>query len=79
MGAPCQLDPNNSDRPFNCRCRVQSGDFVGIDGSCKSGSGQVMSTIDRKLWNFEAGAFAVPLPGNAFVNQGACRFLRSDP
>jgi hypothetical protein len=79
MGAPCQVDPHNPDRPFNCRCRVQSGDFVGIDGSCESRPGQVMSTIERQLWNFDAGTFAGPLPGNAFVNQGACRFLRSDP
>jgi hypothetical protein len=38
-----------------------------------------MSTIPLDFWNFEASTFAVPVPGNAFVNQGACRFLRSDP
>jgi hypothetical protein len=79
MAAPCQLDPTNPDRPLKCQCRVERGDYVGIDGRCESRAGQVMSTIERQLWNFEEGAFAGPVPGNAFVNRGACRFLRSDP
>jgi hypothetical protein len=79
MGAPCEVDPNNPDRPLRCRCRVQRSDFVGIDGRCDSAKGEVMSTIPLDFWNFEASTFAVPVPGNAFVNQGACRFLRSDP
>jgi hypothetical protein len=80
MGAPCQVDPHNPDRPLKCQCRVETGPFVGIDGRCASRPGEVMSTFDRRLWNFEEGAFSVPLPGgNALVNQGACRFPRSDP
>ncbi|MFM1800404.1 MAG: hypothetical protein RLZZ117_2682 [Cyanobacteriota bacterium] len=38
-----------------------------------------MSTIPLHFWNFDTGTFRVPLPGNEFVNKGACRFLRSDP
>ncbi|MFN9623670.1 MAG: hypothetical protein ACK587_12705 [Cyanobacteriota bacterium] len=79
MGAPCEVDPKNPDRPLKCRCRVTTSDFVGIDGRCDSRQGEVMSTIPLNFWNFDAGTFAVPVPGNAFVNQGACRFPRSDP
>lgn len=79
MGAPCQRNPSNPDRPWTCACSLQHNAFVGINGRCDSPAGQVMSTFARPLWNFETGAFSVPLPGNAFVNIGACRFLRSDP
>lgn len=79
MAAPCQRNPTNPDRPWTCTCRIQKDAFVGINGRCDSRAGQVMSTIARPLWNFETGAFSVPLPGNEFVNIGACRFLRSDP
>jgi hypothetical protein len=79
MAAPCQADPKNPDRPLKCQCRVESSDFVGINGRCDSRSGEVMSTIPLNFWNFDTGSFSVPVPGNAFVNLGACRFLRSDP
>ncbi|MFN7900952.1 MAG: hypothetical protein ACK5N0_15085 [Synechococcaceae cyanobacterium] len=79
MAAPCQKNPNNPDRPWTCQCRIQNSAFVGINGSCDSATGQVMSTFERPLWNFQTGAFSLPLPGNDFVNLGACRFLRSDP
>jgi hypothetical protein len=78
MAAPCQRNPNNPDRPWTCQCRIQNEAFVGINGRCDSPAGQVMSTFERPLWNFNTGAFSVPLPGNEFVNIGACRFLRSD-
>lgn len=53
--------------------------FVGIDGRCDSRRGEVMSTMPLDFWNVETGTFQVPVPGNEFVNKGACRFLRSDP
>lgn len=46
---------------------------------CQSRAEEMMSTLERQLWNFEEGACAAPVPGNALVNKGACRFLRSDP
>ncbi|MFN6134459.1 MAG: hypothetical protein ACK46L_16425 [Synechococcaceae cyanobacterium] len=79
MAAPCTRNPNNPDRPWTCQCRIQNDAFIGINGRCDSPAGQVMSTFERPLWNFNTGAFTVPLPGNDFVNIGACRFLRSDP
>ena len=78
MAAPCTVDPSHPERPLNCQCQIKDSAFVGIAGSCESPPGQVMSTISRLEWNFEDGAFSVPIPGNDYVNRGACKPLRSD-
>ena len=79
MAAPCQKNPNNPDRPWTWQCRIQNSAFAGMNGSCDSAAGQVMSTFERPLWHSQTGAFTLPLPGDDFLNMGACRFLRSDP
>ena len=78
MAAPCTVDPTHPERPLNCQCLITNSAFVGIAGSCESRPGEVMSTIPRVGWNFEDGAFSVPMPGNDYVNRGACKPLRSD-
>jgi hypothetical protein len=78
MAAPCTVDPSNPGRPLNCQCIINNGPFVGINGSCETKPGEVMSTIPRAAWNFHEGAFSVPLPGNDYVNKGACKPLKSE-
>jgi hypothetical protein len=82
MTYPCtentdpKADPN---RPLVCQCKVNTNQpFVGTNGKCKTKKTEVMSTINQALWDFDNNRFAVPMPGDLFVNKGACAPLQSD-
>jgi len=79
-GAPCteNPDPFDPERPLTCRCRVEDGSFVGINGSCTGDNGGIMSSSPLETWDFQANTYRIPVPGLEYV-EGACAPLTSDP
>jgi hypothetical protein len=79
-GAPCTEteDPSDPDKPLTCRCRVEEGPFVGVNGSCTGDNGGIMSSSPMKTWDFQTNTYRIPVPGLDYV-EGACAPLTSDP
>ena len=80
MTYPCTENQNPTDpnRPLVCQCTVKHLPFVGSNGGCVTGEGEVMSTINQLLWNFDQNQFTLSMPGYEYV-KGACAPILSDP
>lgn len=78
--APCTeiQDPRDPERPLRCRCRVETGPFVGTNGTCTGDDGGIMSSFPVSQWDFQNGTYPIPVPGYEYV-QGACAPSTSDP
>lgn len=63
-GAPCteNENPADPDKPLVCRCRVEDGPFIGINGSCTGEGGGIMSSSPMETWDFQANSYLLPLP-----------------
>ena len=78
--APCTTNKNPTDpeRPLSCQCRVESGAFLGVNGSCTGVNGGIMSSSPASIWDFKNETYTFYMPGYEYV-RGACAPLKSDP
>jgi hypothetical protein len=70
-------DPKDPNRPLSCQCQVNTGNFVGTEGSCQTQQGTVMSTIPLASWDFRNGTFSFSVPGDEYVKE-SCLPVSSD-
>jgi len=78
--APCTENQNPSypNRPLSCQCRVEDTPFVGMNDSCTSDNGGIISSMPLSGWDFQNNTYTFPMPGYEYV-RGACAPLESDP